>query len=57
MYREIKLRGGIINDKRLSILHQEKLHTTLNGVWNLSTEQVTKLAVFFNLLKIDDLNN
>ncbi|XP_033227509.1 Bardet-Biedl syndrome 5 protein homolog [Belonocnema kinseyi] len=39
LYREIKLRGGIINEKRLSILNQEILHTTLNGVWNLSTEQ------------------
>ncbi|XP_051158791.1 Bardet-Biedl syndrome 5 protein homolog isoform X2 [Leptopilina boulardi] len=40
LYREIKLRGAIIHDKRLTILPQENIHSTLNGVWNLSTEQV-----------------
>ncbi|XP_043477046.1 Bardet-Biedl syndrome 5 protein homolog [Leptopilina heterotoma] len=39
LYREIKLRGAIIHDKRLTILPQENIHSTLHGVWNLSTEQ------------------
>ncbi|XP_058802061.1 Bardet-Biedl syndrome 5 protein homolog [Phymastichus coffea] len=39
IYREIKLRVGIINDKRLTLLPQEIINETLPGVWNLSTEQ------------------
>ncbi|XP_016837513.1 Bardet-Biedl syndrome 5 protein homolog [Nasonia vitripennis] len=39
IYREMKLRVGIIHDKRLTLLPQETVHETLPGVWNLSTEQ------------------
>ncbi|XP_011500984.1 PREDICTED: Bardet-Biedl syndrome 5 protein homolog [Ceratosolen solmsi marchali] len=39
IYREIKLRVGIIKDKQLILLPQEIIHETLPGVWNLSTEQ------------------
>lgn len=40
MYRDVKLRGGIIRDKGLSLLPLEKVHSALPGVWNLSAEQV-----------------
>ncbi|XP_034181106.1 Bardet-Biedl syndrome 5 protein isoform X1 [Osmia lignaria lignaria] len=39
IYREIKLRSGIINDKRLILLPQETIHLTLQDIWNLSLEQ------------------
>lgn len=41
IYREIKLRAGIIDDNRLILLPQETIHENLKGVWNLSTDQVT----------------
>lgn len=40
IYREIKLRAGIIEDNRLILLPQEIIHETIQGVWNLSTDQV-----------------
>lgn len=39
IYREIKLRSGIINEKRLTLLPQETVHSTSPDVWNLSVEQ------------------
>lgn len=43
MYREIKLRGGFIQDKRLMTLPLENISSILPGVLNLSTEQVCYL--------------
>ena len=39
MYREIKLRGGFVHEKRLALLPLENVHTMTPGVWNLSVEQ------------------
>lgn len=39
MYRELKLRGAVLNNKQLKILPLEQVYTTLCGVWNLSTDQ------------------
>ncbi|XP_034945259.1 Bardet-Biedl syndrome 5 protein homolog [Chelonus insularis] len=39
LYREVKLRGGFIQNKRLNILPKEVVNSTTHGVWNLSTEQ------------------
>ncbi|XP_015436501.1 PREDICTED: Bardet-Biedl syndrome 5 protein homolog [Dufourea novaeangliae] len=39
IYREIKLRSGIINEKQLTLLPQETVHSTLQDIWNLSLEQ------------------
>ena len=36
MYREVKLRGAIFNDKNLIMLQDEEVHSKTNGVWNLS---------------------
>ncbi len=39
MYRELKLRGAILSEKQLKILPQEAIVNTVNGVWNLSSDQ------------------
>ncbi|XP_050526979.1 Bardet-Biedl syndrome 5 protein homolog isoform X2 [Daktulosphaira vitifoliae] len=39
LYRELKLRGAILQNGRLKLLMLEKMYTTVNGVWNLSSEQ------------------
>ncbi|XP_072750114.1 BBSome complex member BBS5 isoform X2 [Anoplolepis gracilipes] len=39
VYREIKLRSGIIRENRLVLLPQEKVHSSIQDVWNLSVEQ------------------
>ena len=40
MYREIKLRGSILNKGQLKHLPQEQLYNKVSGVWNLSSDQV-----------------
>ncbi|XP_066995100.2 Bardet-Biedl syndrome 5 protein homolog isoform X2 [Anabrus simplex] len=40
MYRELKLRGAIVHNKQLKILPLEQVFTTVNGVWNVSSDQV-----------------
>jgi len=39
MYREIKLRGAILNKGQLKLLPQEQQYNKVNGVWNLSSDQ------------------
>ncbi|XP_017790163.1 PREDICTED: Bardet-Biedl syndrome 5 protein homolog [Habropoda laboriosa] len=39
IYREIKLRSGVINDRQLVVLPQETVHSTVQDIWNLSLEQ------------------
>jgi Bardet-Biedl syndrome 5 protein len=39
MYRNLRLRGAIIQDKQLRLLPREEVYTHLSGVWNLSAEQ------------------
>ncbi len=53
MYRELKLRGAILSEKRLRVLPQETVINTVNGVWNLSSDQARLNPTFFkNYLKI-----
>lgn len=41
LYRELKMRGAIIDDSlNLKLLPLEQLVEKVNGVWNLSTDQV-----------------
>ena len=40
MYRELKLRGAILTEKQLRVLPLETVVSTVNGVWNLSSDQV-----------------
>ncbi|XP_023348121.1 LOW QUALITY PROTEIN: Bardet-Biedl syndrome 5 protein homolog [Eurytemora carolleeae] len=39
MYRELKLRGAILEDSALKLLPLEEIVSTINGVWNLSSDQ------------------
>ena len=40
MYRELKLRAALITNKQLRLLPQEQVYDKINGVWNLSSDQV-----------------
>ncbi|KAG2459295.1 BBS5 protein, partial [Polypterus senegalus] len=39
MYRDLKLRGALIQNKQLRLLPQEQVYDKINGVWNLSSDQ------------------
>lgn len=39
MYRELKMRGAVVHNKRLRLLGQEQVFASQNGVWNLSSDQ------------------
>eukprot|EP00347_Sterkiella_histriomuscorum_P021470 403333868 len=39
LYRDLKLRGAIIQDKQVILLPKEQIISKYNGVWNLSAEQ------------------
>ncbi|KAG8223411.1 hypothetical protein J437_LFUL003684 [Ladona fulva] len=46
-YRELKLRGAVINGRQLQVLPLEKVISNVNGVWNLSSDQkILSLALF-----------
>lgn len=40
MYRDLKLRSALIQNKQLRLLPQEQIYDKVNGVWNLSSDQV-----------------
>ncbi|ELU15448.1 hypothetical protein CAPTEDRAFT_176376 [Capitella teleta] len=46
MYRELRLRGALIQNKTLRLLPQEQVYDKVNGVWNLSSDQ-GNLGTFF----------
>ncbi|XP_010712013.1 Bardet-Biedl syndrome 5 protein isoform X5 [Meleagris gallopavo] len=39
MYRDLKLRSALIQNKQLRLLPQEQIYDKINGVWNLSSDQ------------------
>lgn len=39
LYRELKLRTSILQSKQLKILQQEQVYSTIQGIWNLSSDQ------------------
>jgi len=39
LYRDLKLRGAIIQDNELKLLPREQIYSKLQGVWNLSSDQ------------------
>ena len=41
MYRELKLRASLLENKTLRLLPHEEVYETVNGVWNLSSDQVS----------------
>lgn len=46
LYRELKLRGAIMENKNLILLPDEEMMNKIDGVWNLSSEQ-GNLGSFF----------
>jgi len=46
LYRDLKLRGALIQDRELKLLPTEQTYSRVNGVWNLSSEQ-GNLGTFF----------
>lgn len=42
MYRDFKLRSAVIQNKQLRLLPQEHVYDKINGVWNLSSDQVLR---------------
>lgn len=45
MYRDLKLRAGLIQNKQLRLLPREQVYDKINGVWNLSSDQVLVLEM------------
>ncbi|XP_044742090.1 Bardet-Biedl syndrome 5 protein homolog [Chrysoperla carnea] len=39
LYRELKLRGSVVQNKQLKILPSEQIYSNTAGVWNLSSDQ------------------
>ncbi|XP_039261838.1 BBSome complex member BBS5-like [Styela clava] len=46
LYRDLKLRGALIENKQLRMLPEEQVYNTVNGAWNLSSDQ-GNLGTFF----------
>lgn len=46
LYRDLKLRGAIIQNKQLMMLPDEDIYNKVDGVWNLSSDQ-GNLGTFF----------
>ncbi|XP_041699345.1 Bardet-Biedl syndrome 5 protein homolog [Coregonus clupeaformis] len=46
MYRDLKLRGALIQNKQLRLLPREEVYDKFNGVWNLFSDQ-GNLGSFF----------
>uniref|UniRef100_A0A8C2YFJ8 Bardet-Biedl syndrome 5 protein homolog n=1 Tax=Coturnix japonica TaxID=93934 RepID=A0A8C2YFJ8_COTJA len=46
MYRDLKLRSALIQNKQLRLLPREQIYDKINGVWNLSSDQ-GNLGTFF----------
>ncbi|TWW80783.1 Bardet-Biedl syndrome 5 protein -like protein [Takifugu flavidus] len=46
MYRDLKLRAALIQNRQLRLLPREQVYDKINGVWNLSSDQ-GNLGTFF----------
>ena len=44
LYRDLKLRGAMVQNKQLRLLPQEQVYDKVNGVWNLSSDQVRQTS-------------
>lgn len=60
MYRDLKLRAALIQNKQLRLLPREQVYDKINGVWNLSSDQVLVLEMrlmncFLNFLVLMQL--
>lgn len=48
MYRDLKLRAALIQNKQLRLLPREQVYDKINGVWNLSSDQVQLQLILEN---------
>lgn len=60
MYRDLKLRAALIQNKQLRLLPREQVYDKINGVWNLSSDQVLVLEMrlmncFLNFLVLNHI--
>ncbi len=49
MYRDLKLRAALIQNKQLRLLPREQVYDKINGVWNLSSDQVLVPEICSNI--------
>ncbi|CAB1328477.1 unnamed protein product, partial [Coregonus sp. 'balchen'] len=57
MYRDLKLRGALIQNKQLRLLPREEVYDKFNGVWNLFSDQEIFEIVFHAFtMKLTSLN-
>lgn len=52
MYRDLKLRAALIQNRQLRLLPREQVFDKINGVWNLSSDQVLVQETFSLILTI-----
>ncbi|KFP72337.1 Bardet-Biedl syndrome 5 protein, partial [Acanthisitta chloris] len=52
MYRDLKLRSALIQNKQLRLLPQEQIYDQISGVWNLSSDQGNLGAFFITNVRI-----
>lgn len=52
LYRDLKLRGAIIQERELKLLPQEQTYSRVNGVWNLSSEQGNLGTLFITNVRV-----
>lgn len=57
MYRDLKLRAALIHNKQLRLLPQEQVYDKINGVWNLSSDQVYKSLLQLNVCNVPSISN
>lgn len=57
LYRDLKLRGALVENKTLRLLPQEQVYSKVNGVWNLSSDQVSRHLNYFTSVTRDDVNH
>jgi len=52
LYRDLKLRGALVQNKQLKLLPQEEVYNKVNGVWNLSSEQGNLGSFFITNIRV-----
>lgn len=54
LFRDLRLRSAIIspNHKQLKMLQSEQIYNTINGVWNLSSDQGNLGTMYFTNIRV-----
>ena len=63
LYRDVKLRSAIVDNKQLITLPTERIYSRTEGIWNLSGETgtlgvlyITSIRIAWHALMVDALN-